>query len=228
MVSLRFVKKEEEVPGVISFYFEPDQELSWEAGQFLYYTFPHPNPDERGIKRWFTISTAPFEKQVRITTRINSEKSSSFKTALLNLKEGDKIEADDPEGDFTLDNPDKKYVFFAGGIGITPFRSILAQLDHDGKDFTLDLLYANRDDQVVFGDELAALEQKHTNFHVKKFIGDQKVTLETLKPYMDDPNTIIYISGPEPMVEDFDKQLKDAGLTDERVKGDYFPNYPTY
>jgi ferredoxin-NADP reductase len=45
---------------------------------------------------------------------------------------------------------------------------------------------------------------------------------------MEDPNTIIYVSGPEPMVEDFDKQLKDAGMPEDRVKGDYFPNYPTY
>jgi ferredoxin-NADP reductase len=146
----------------------------------------------------------------------------------MQLKAGDEIESNPPEGDFTLENPDKKYAFFAGGIGITPFRSILAQLDHEGKDFTLDLLYANRDDKLVFGDELAELEQKHPNFHVRKFIGGQKVTLETLKPYMDEPETVIYISGPEPLVEDFDKQLKDAGVPEERVKGDYFPNYPSY
>jgi ferredoxin-NADP reductase len=66
------------------------------------------------------------------------------------------------------------------------------------------------------------------DFHIRKFIGDNKVTLETLKPYMDDQDTIIYVSGPEPMVEDFDKQLKDAGMNEERVKGDYFPNYPDY
>jgi ferredoxin-NADP reductase len=227
-MKLRFVKREEVVSGVYSFYFEPEQELSWIAGQFLYYTLPHPNADDRGLKRWFTISTAPFEAHPRITTRINPDKSSTFKTALMQLKEGDEIESEPPEGDFTLENPTKKYVFLAGGIGITPFRSILTQLDHEGKDFAVNLLYANRDDKLVFGDELAALEQKYPNFHIHKFIGEQKITLDTLKPYMDEPNTIIYVSGPEPMVEDFDKQLKDAGLTDERVKGDYFPNYPTY
>jgi ferredoxin-NADP reductase len=71
-MKLRFVKREEEVSGVYSFYFEPEQELSWIAGQFLYYTLPHPNADDRGLKRWFTISTAPFEAHPRITTRINS------------------------------------------------------------------------------------------------------------------------------------------------------------
>jgi ferredoxin-NADP reductase len=227
-MKLHFVNKEQEVPGVYSFYFEPEQGLTWTAGQFLHYTLPHPNTDDRGLKRWFTISTAPYEKQVRITTRINNERSSSFKTALMNLKHGDKIEAEAPEGDFIFGGSNKKYVFFAGGIGITPFRSILAQLDYDGQDFTIDLLYANRDENLVFEYELASLEQKHPNFHIHKFIGDNKVTLETLKPYMDDPERIIYISGPEPLVEDFDKQLKDAGLPEDRVKGDYFPNYKAY
>jgi ferredoxin-NADP reductase len=227
-VKLKFIKKEQEVPGVYSFYFEPEEELTWAPGQFLHYTLQHDNSDDRGLKRWFTISTAPFEKLVRITTRINQEKSSSFKSALMQLIPGDELEAEAPEGDFVFGNPTKKYVFFAGGIGITPFRSILAQLDHDGLDFNVDLLYANRDENLVFEFELTSLEQKHSNFHIKKFIGDQKVTLETLKPYMDDPDTIIYVSGPEPMVEDFDKQLKDAGVPEDRIKGDYFPNYPTY
>jgi ferredoxin-NADP reductase len=227
-MKLRFVKKEHEVENVYSFYFEPQEDTSWIAGQFLHYTMPHPNTDERGIKRWFTISAAPFEKHVRITTRINEERSSSFKSALMQLKEGDEIESEAPEGDFVFGDPAKKYVFFAGGIGISPFRSILAQLDHDGQDFKVDLLYANRTDQLVFGDELARLEQKYPDFHIHKFIGDNKVTLDVLKPYMNDPSTIIYISGPEPMVEDFDKRLKDAGVPEERVKGDYFPNYPEY
>jgi ferredoxin-NADP reductase len=227
-LKLIFVKKEHEVENVYSFYFDAPEGITWTAGQFLHYTLNHPNADDRGIKRWFTISTAPFEKLVRITTRINEEKSSSFKSALMQLKEGDQIESEAPEGDFVFGDPNKKYVFFAGGIGITPFRSMLAQLEHEGKDFKVDFLYANRTDQLVFGDELSRLEQKHADFHIRKFIGDNKVTLETLKPYMDDQDTIIYVSGPEPMVEDFDKQLKDAGMNEERVKGDYFPNYPDY
>jgi ferredoxin-NADP reductase len=227
-MKLKFVKNEHDVENVQSFYFEPPAGTTWIAGQFLEYTLPHPDEDDRGVKRWFTISTAPYEKLVRITTRINSEKSSSFKTALQQLKEGDEVEADAPEGDFIFGDPAKKYVFFAGGIGITPFRSILAQLDHDGQDFKVDLLYANRTDQLVFGDELRALEQKHPDFQIHEFIGEHNVTLDDLKPYMDDKDTIIYISGPEPMVEDFDKKLKDAGLPEERVMGDYFPNYTNY
>jgi ferredoxin-NADP reductase len=227
-MKLKFIKQEHLAENVYSFYFEPPEGTTWEPGQFLHYTLNYPNPDERGIKRWFTISTSPFEKLVRITTRINQERSSSFKTALMNMEKGDEIESEAPEGDFVFAGSDKKYVFLAGGIGITPFRSILAQLDHDGQDFTVDLLYANRSDDLIFGDELSKLERTHPNFHIHNFIGNHQVTMDDLKPYMDDPKYIIYISGPEPMVEDFDKKLKDAGVSENRVKGDYFPNYPTY
>jgi glycine betaine catabolism B len=227
-MKLNFVKKEHEVDNVYSFYFEPPEGTAWEPGQFLHYTLQHANPDERGIKRWFTISTAPFEKLVRITTRINQDRSSSFKTALMNMKEGDEIESAAPEGDFVFGDPNKKYVFLAGGIGITPFRSILVQLDYAGLDFNVKLLYANRSEELLFGDELKKLEQKHSDFHIHKFLGEHQVTMNDLKPYMDDPETIIYVSGPEPMVEEFDKKLKDAGMPEDRVKGDYFPNYPTY
>jgi ferredoxin-NADP reductase len=227
-MKLKFIKQEHLVENVYSFYFEPPSDTMWTAGQFLQYTLPHPDIDDRGLKRWFTISSAPFEKLVQITTRINQDRSSSFKTALMQLKPGDEIEAGEPEGDFVFGSLDKKYVFLAGGIGITPFHSILTQLDHDSQDFNVDLLYANRTDELVFGNELVSLEQKHPDFHIHKFIGNHQVTMNDLKSYMDDPKYIIYISGPEPMVEDFDKKLKDAGVPENRVKGDYFPNYPTY
>ena len=227
-MKLHFIRKEQEVPGVFSFYFEPPKGLTWTAGQFLHYTFPHPNADDRGIKRWFTISTAPHEKLIRITTRINNDRSSSFKSALMNLEEGDEIEAEDPEGDFIFENSIGCHVFVAGGIGITPFRSILAQLDYENKEAKIDLLYANRDDNLVFGDELNRLKQKHPTLHAHPFIGDNKITLETLRPYIEKDDAIIYISGPEPMVEDFYNQLKAAGMPEKRIKGDYFPNYRTY
>jgi ferredoxin-NADP reductase len=227
-MKLHFVKKEQEATDVYSFYFKPEQELTWTAGQFLHYTLPHANPDDRGLKRWFTISTAPFEKLVRITTRINPDRSSSFKSTLMQMKEGDEIEAEQPEGDFVFENPDACHVFVAGGIGITPYRSMLAQLNHDNKEAKIDLLYASRSEDLLFGDELKKLEQKYSTFHVHPFTGDNKITLATLEPYIKKDDAIIYISGPEPMVEDFDKQLKAAGMPEGRVKGDYFPNYPEY
>lgn len=209
-----------------TFIFEPDEPVTWQPGQYMHYVFPHPDEDNRGVERWFTISAPPYEKNITITTRFTEEKGSSFKKALRSLKTGDTIEADGPKGKFVIDDFDKKYVLVAGGIGITPYNSMLLQFDHDGKMPDTELLYANRDENFVFGDELAALESKYPNFHIHKFVGGRHIEAADLKPYADDQSKIIYVSGPEPMVENFEKLLQDMGVPEDRLKTDFFPGYP--
>jgi ferredoxin-NADP reductase len=79
VMKLRLIQKHQELHDVCSFVFEPEEPITWEAGQYMHYNFPHPDTDDRGVERWFTISTAPFEKNIRITTRLALEKGSSFK-----------------------------------------------------------------------------------------------------------------------------------------------------
>ena len=129
-MNLRLIERHSETNGVLTFTFEPEQPMVWQAGQYLHYTLRHDQEDDRGSERWFTIAAPPFERRPRITTRLAAE-SSSFKQALGRLPLGGVIEADGPEGDFVVDDPEHDYVFIAGGIGITPFRAILLQLDHD-------------------------------------------------------------------------------------------------
>jgi len=212
---------------VMRFIFTPAEPVSWQPGQYLHYTLPHDNEDDRGNERWFTISSAPFEKDVWITTRLAAEKGSSFKKHLLSLQPGQVIEVDAPEGDFTVEDPSKDYVFVAGGIGITPFRSIINQLHHDGKTINVELLYANRDtDSVAFKDELEAISREHQNFHITHFIGDNKIdeaALQTHAAKLNNPT--FYVSGPEPMVEAFETTLERIGVDKQHAKFDYFPGY---
>jgi ferredoxin-NADP reductase len=156
-MKLRLLDQREEVPNVRTFVFEPEEPMTWQPGQYMHYTFPHDTPDSRGVERWFTISSAPYEQHVQITTRFAGEKGSSFKRALLNLKPGDEIEADGPKGKFVLQDGDHHHVLIAGGIGITPYHSMLKQLAHDKKLSHADLLYANNDDNFVFDKELEGL-----------------------------------------------------------------------
>lgn len=116
----------QEANDTFSFIFAPEQPLQWKAGQLLRYVLNHPNPDDRGVERFFSIASAPHEKHVMLTTRF-APKSSSFKKALKNLRPGDAIEAHDLEGDFVVDDSETTFVFIAGGIGITPFRAIFAR-----------------------------------------------------------------------------------------------------
>lgn len=223
-MKLVFLNKKEEVPGVFSFIFQPEVQITWAPGQYLHYVFNHPDADDRGTERWFTISAAPFEQHIMLTTRMTTDKGSSFKKALLQLAEGDSLEADGPKGSFILQDGDHKHILIAGGIGITPYRSMLTQLDHDNQDKEIELLYANKDDQLVFGEQLQAIAQRRQNLHITTFI-DKHIELPDVQQYLDDPRSIFYLSGPEPMVENYETMLQEAGLPEERIKTDFFPGY---
>lgn len=228
-MKLKLVERRPLFADVETFYFEPAEPIQWQPGQYMHYVFPHQNEDDRGEERWFTISSPPYEKHISITTRFTDKDGSSFKRALKVMKIGDTIQADGPKGKFVISDPAKKAVLVAGGIGITPYRSMLLQMDHDGQAINADLLYANRDDNFVFGDELAALETKHPDFHIHKFVGERRIELEDFKPYTNDPDLTIYLSGPEPMVENYAKTLKEKlGVPEERVMTDDFPGYPAF
>lgn len=215
-----------EAGNVKTFVFSPESEISWKAGQYMHYVLPHEPADERGNERWFTISSAPHEKDVQITTRIFDGDGSSFKKALNAMSVGDQIEADGPEGSFVVDDPNQEHVFIAGGIGITPMRSIIAELAHHNLPIYISLLYANRDENVVFKDELEAIADKHHNFNIEYFIGDNLIDKDALAKYLSG-SAVFYVSGPKPMVEAVNQQLLGLGLDSERIKLDDFPGYET-
>ena len=224
-MKLRFVGKKKEIKNVYSFIFKPDKKVNWQPGQYLHYELPHPEADDRGIERWFTISAPPFEKNIMLTTRFDRQRSSTFKKSLLKLKPGTKIGAGEPRGDFLLEPDASRHILIAGGIGVTPYYSMLLQLDHDGKPLNIDLLYANRDDNFVFDDKFQKLAAQHPEFQIIKFVGDQRITERNLQQYLKDESIIFYISGPRPMVETYQHLLEELDVNPERLKTDYFPGY---
>ena len=215
----------QETGDTVSFVFTPGKPLRWKAGQYLHYTLNHPHPDNRGVERYFSIASAPHEKNVMVTTRF-APKGSSFKKALKKLKPGDTIEADGLGGDFVADHRRKKFVFIAGGIGITPFRAILLDLHHHGKALNVQLLYANRGEDFPYRKDLEALRKRHREFRIDYIVSPNRLdekSISRLVPDLQEP--LIYVSGPEPMVEAIDKILKKAGVPKKRIKNDFFPGY---
>ncbi|HUZ92746.1 MAG TPA: FAD-dependent oxidoreductase [Candidatus Paceibacterota bacterium] len=224
-MKLSLVEKRKEAGDAVSFVFKPAAPFSWQAGQFLHYTLPHANPDDRKTERYFTISAAPFENRVMLTTRL-VEKKSTFKEALSALPVGGAIEADGLEGDFVVDDPTAGLILIAGGIGITPFRAILLDLDKKGVPINATLLYANRDNDFVYKDELEALARKHTNFKIHYFVTPEKIDEQAIRNAAPDlSKPVFYVSGPEPMVEAFEKMMLGMGITEPHLKRDYFPGY---
>jgi len=214
-----------EAGDAISFIFASDAPQAWKAGQYLHYNLPHANPDSRKTERYFTNAAAPFENHVMITTRI-VEKASSFKQALKAMPIGGQIDADGPEGEFTYDDPGAEFVFISGGIGITPYRSILLDLDHLGVPIKGILMYANSTENVVFREELEALAGRHPDFRIAYFIGDKRIDEAAVRAAVPDiSRPVFYASGPEPMVQAMEKMILGMGVSDDRFKRDFFPGY---
>jgi len=226
-MKLNLVERRTEVPGVESFIFEPREPLNWKAGQYLHYVLHHEPTDDRGSDRWFTVASAPFEKCVQITTRIAPEKGSSFKAKLLSLMIGKSIEISVVEGDFVVDDFAQEYVFIAGGIGITPFHSILKEADHAGEKLHVTLLYANRDERIVFKEELEGFSKNNPNLSIHYILAPERVDEFVIRKFVPDLlKPMFYISGPEPMVHALAGTVKAIGVQKENIKLDDFPGYP--
>ena len=226
MAKLEFIKKIEVAPDVYSFIFKCPKDFKWIAGQFIQITLPHENFDDRGIRRYFSIASAPFEKNIMVATRIQLKNSSSFKKAFYNLIPGTVIESAEPKGKFIVEKQDKKIIFIAGGIGITPVRSLIFDLNYRDKLKDVDLLYSNRDDNIPFKTEIEDIKKKNLSFNIYYFLSPNVISEETLsKIYTKFPNSYIYISGPPAMVSGISDLIILKGINKDDIKTDYFPGY---
>lgn len=215
-----------ETRDVTSFLFRSEEPLHWQPGQFLRYRLPHPEPDDRGTTRYFTIASAPFEGHVMLTTRFAGQRSSTFKRALRELPIDAHVEVNEPAGDFTLPNPDLPHVLVAGGIGITPFRAMLLDLDHRERPLNATLLYANRTVDFVYRGEIDVLCRHHPRLVVRHFVSPQRITRDAIASVVRELEAAVFlVSGPEPFVEMLEGMLSDMGVPDTRLKRDYFPGY---
>jgi ferredoxin-NADP reductase len=218
---------QQETSDVYSFIFEPVESLQWQAGQYLKYTLPHKNPDDRGVERDFTIAAPPYEEYPRITTRF-SERSSSFKQALRKLGAGNTIEAEGPFGKFVVEDPARDYVFIAGGIGITPFRAIVLAMNYrcHAQPTAVKILYANRDNEFVFRKEGDLVVASNPDMSVRYFVDPDRITEDAIREEARSLNQpLYYISGPAPMVFSVSDMLKGMGIAEDRIKLDDFPGY---
>lgn len=223
---LKLIDKKTEGTNIITWTFESSTPLSPVAGQYFHYVLPHDNADNRGTERWFTNSAAPSEGHIQISTRIDTEHGSSFKRALNSLEIGDIIEADGPEGSFTIEDFSKHYIFVAGGIGITPFRSILIEARNKKQPLKATLLYGNRTHDIPFKDELDDIAQHNPDISIKYVIEPERINAELVNQYASDVSEcMIYISGPEPMVKGLNEELKSNIVDEKIIKLDDFPGY---
>lgn len=225
-MKVTLIEKIRKTKDIYSFIFKPEKQVIWKAGQHIFLKIPHPNPDNRGIIRHFTISSAPVEKNISITSRFDIEKGSSFKKALLKLKTGSTVEAFNLRGNFIIKDLKAKYVFIAGGIGITPYRSILLDLSNKNNSVNIILLYGNKDQDIVFKDTLDAIESKYKWLKIYYIVEPQIIDEEILKNKVQDfKERIFYISGSLNMVKTVQNILLRLNIKESSILKDYFPGY---
>ena len=221
--TLTLTSKENLADNVWAFRFEADTPISWTPGQFIRIELPHDNPDDEGTKRWFTISSTPHDGYIQITTRVTD---TTFKQALAALPIGSTINlVEQPDGDFVWQESEKPLVFIAGGIGITPFYSMLKARGHSGQPVSAPLIYNGRTDELPFKVEFEEASRRHPEFKVHYVIGEQLTTEKLTELVPNISSSQVYISGAESMVEALGKQLEESGLANDNLHQDFFPHY---
>ena len=217
----KFVKKELEIGNIWSFYFKPKDGFKMRAGEHLLLNLKHKNPDDRGTIRFYSPSSAPQEELIRITTRYFGDESSSFKKAMFEMNEGEEISVIGPIGKFVINNFEKEYVFIASGVGITPFRSILVDLNNRKVMPRIKMYYINKSVEILFKDQLMNLSKLNDNFQIDFLNGTEEISEDTLR----DNNSrsgMFYLAGSPDFVSKQKKRLKDLGVSPFRIKFDSF------
>lgn len=212
----------DEAANIRTYFFTPDRPLRYIAGQFIEMTLPHDHADDRGVKRWFTLSSAPGHELVSITTK-HAPKSSSIKQALWELKPGDSLSISDPMGDFVLPKDESTpLVFVAGGIGITPYHAMVQWLHDTQQERNIHFIYSVSSPEEIIFEQLF-----NTNWiKTTQLIAQPKLTADQIAALTDGlKNKQVFLSGPEPMIEALVEQFKKLGLGQDQLITDYFPGY---
>ncbi|MFN8471038.1 MAG: RnfABCDGE type electron transport complex subunit D [Anaerolineae bacterium] len=231
---LRLKNKVQLAPDIYEFVFARPPKFSFAPGQYMEWTMALPEADSRGNRRYFTLASSPTEDTIRLGVKFY-EHSSAYKQTMLEMDSGAEIIAGHLAGDFVLpDNPAQACVFIAGGIGITPFRSMLQYLIDRREKRPVTVIYVVRKlEDIVYDDVLRRAQRQ--GVRVLYALTDAEsapsgwlghvgyVTPELIKSVV--PNctqALYYISGPRRMVESLHDTLDQVGIQPRRIKTDYF------
>jgi ferredoxin-NADP reductase len=234
----KLLGRREVADGTTAFEFDKPAEWSFEAGQFIDMTLLNPaETDAEGNTRGFSIASAPFEDTLVIATRM---RDTAFKRVLKTLPLGSEVKIEGPFGDLRLhNNAARPAVILSGGIGITPFRSILMQAVHEKRPHRLIFLYANRrPEDAVFLEDMRALSRESATFtfvptmtemdksHLPWDGEEGRIDQQMLAKYLTGvTSAIYYVTGPPGMVRGLRTLLKATGVDSDDIRTEEFSGY---
>lgn len=238
MYITKLVQKETIAEGTMLFRFAKPQGFVHVAGQTLDMTLLNPKEtDAEGNKRTFSIVASPQEDTIAIATRM---RDTAFKRTLRDMEPGKEVQVEGPFGSFTLhENAKRAAVFLSGGIGITPFHSIIKDASERKLPHKLVLLYSNRrPEDTAFLAELQSLQTQNANFTLVATMTEMEksaqswegergyITAAMLAKYVhEDMQPVYYLAGPPAMVAAMRKLLTEAGVSNDDIRFEEFAGY---
>jgi ferredoxin-NADP reductase len=221
--------------GTLAFRFERPPGFQFKPGQAVVLELPEPAAEGQK-RRTFSLVSAPYEPRLTIATRM---RDSGYKTALRALPEGALVKLIGPMGRFTFAPGERPAVFIAGGIGITPFISMLRQAVHERSKKSLVLLYSNRrPEDAAFLEELEHMEQTNPSFRLLATMTDMDrssrswtgetvpIGIELIERATHGlTSPVYYVVGPPGMVAAMRQALTHSGVSDEDILTEEFYGY---
>ena len=230
--------RKEVADGTMAFRFEKPSGWTFKAGQYLDMTLLDPSEtDAEGNVRSFSIASAPHEETLMVATRM---RDTAFKRVLKTMPLGTGVKIEGPSGDLILqDDVTRAAVFLAGGIGITPFRSIVHWAAKEKLPNRIVLFYSNRrPEDAPFIAELQALERDNPKY---KLIASMTEMEKSTQPWIGETglidqgmlgrhlkgasSPIYYIAGPPAMVKGLHEMLSKTGINDDDIRAEEFGGY---
>ncbi len=237
--TVALTSKKDVARNTVEFSFERPEGFAYEPGQHIEIILIDPfEMDDKGKKRDLSLVSAPYENELTIVARI---RESAFKKVLNALLPGAKVEMRGPLGrsfrlhmDTTL-----PAVFFAGGIGISPFMSMIRHILHNGLPYTIYLFYSNRrPEDSAYHDELSKYASSFPQFKyiptmtnmkqsTEKWTGQEgRISKELIEKYLDVIYaSVFYVAGPPSMVVGMDMLLHDMGVSQDAIRTEEFIGY---
>ena len=235
---MKLKSRQEVAEQTMAFRFEKPDSFTSIPGQCIEMTLLNPpESDAEGNSRVFSIASAPYEDFIMVATRL---RDTAFKRVLRGLPPGTEVRVEGPFGDLKLHNDKSRAaVVLTGGIGITPFRSILLNAAKEKLPLPIFLFYANRrPEDATFLDELQGLEKQNTNYRLIACMSEMEnshrswhsetgvISVQMLAKYLKGVlSPIYYITGPPAMVKAIRAMLTDTGVDDDNIRIEEFAGY---
>jgi ferredoxin-NADP reductase len=218
--SLVLTANQPETPGFRSLFFARPRGFSFEAGDWMDLNLPDNQPAGGTT---YSFASSPDEPELRITFR---DGQSPFKRVLHAAEPGDRFVIAEYGNDYGFQlSEHRASTLIAGGVGVAPFRSMLAQMAGADSRNAVRLIYFNSSADFLYRNELDAWQRQLAGLTVHCVATKElkrKDRERLLRELIAEPMQQFYISGPSGMVQNTRQALRRFGVDEAVIKIDDF------